>query len=60
MPTVVAAYDNDKSGNEIARAIKQLLPQTTTVRPKAKDWNQELVNGLTHAQEQRLQDLELG
>jgi hypothetical protein len=60
MPTVVAAYDNDKSGNETARAIKQLLPQTTRVRPKAKDWNQELVNGLTHAQQQQLQDLELG
>lgn len=42
IPTVVAAYDNDEKGNEMARLIKQLLPQTTRLKPKAKDWNEEL------------------
>lgn len=32
---VVAAYDNDIAGNETARLIKQLLPQTTRLKPKA-------------------------
>ncbi len=42
IPKVVAAYDNDIAGNETARLIKQLLPQTTRLKPKAKDWNEEL------------------
>ncbi|MDF5728912.1 MAG: MobV family relaxase [Rhizonema sp. PD38] len=42
IPKVVAAYDNDIAGNETARFIKQLLPQTTRLKPKAKDWNEEL------------------
>jgi Plasmid recombination enzyme/Protein of unknown function (DUF3991)/Toprim-like len=42
IPTVVAAYDNDEKGNETARLIKQLLPQTTRLKPKARDWNEQL------------------
>lgn len=42
VPTVIAAYDNDTAGNETARQIKRLLPQVSRVRPKAKDWNEEL------------------
>jgi hypothetical protein len=42
VPTVIAAYDNDTAGNETAKQIKHLLPQATRVRPKAKDWNEEL------------------
>lgn len=42
VPTVIAAYDNDTAGNETARQIKKLLPQVSRIRPKAKDWNEEL------------------
>lgn len=42
IPSVVVAYDNDTAGNETARLIKQLLPQTTRLKPKAKDWSEEL------------------
>jgi hypothetical protein len=40
--TVVAAYDNDAAGNEMARAIKQLLPGATKMHPQALDWNEQL------------------
>jgi hypothetical protein len=46
IPTVVAAYDNDEKGNETARLIKQLLPQTTRLKPKVKDWSEQLDNVL--------------
>ena len=40
--TVVVAYDRDDAGNEMARAIKQLLPGTIKMHPQALDWNQQL------------------
>ena len=40
--SVVAAYDNDAAGNTTAKAIKKLLPNCIRLRPKAKDWNEDL------------------
>lgn len=40
---VVAAYDNDGVGEEIAGAVKKLLPQTTRLKPLCADWNQQLI-----------------
>ncbi|BAZ18848.1 plasmid recombination enzyme (plasmid) [Calothrix sp. NIES-4071] len=40
---VIAAYDNDAVGEEIAGAIKKVLPQTTRLKPSCADWNQQLV-----------------
>ena len=34
-PKVIAAFGNDDAGNEMAQAIKQMLPQTIVVRPVA-------------------------
>lgn len=38
---VVVAYDGDALGNEKALLIKELLPQSTIVRPHGKDWNED-------------------
>jgi hypothetical protein len=38
---VVAAYDND--GEEIAGAVLKVLPQATILKPRARDWNQQLI-----------------
>ena len=43
IPEVIAAYDNDSAGNQIARDIQKLLPQTTIKQPIEKDWNQQLL-----------------
>lgn len=58
IPTLIAAYDNDSAGDEIARQIKQLLPQATRVRPKAKDWNEELKRQQQQEPEQQWQEQE--
>ncbi|MEO0935378.1 MAG: toprim domain-containing protein, partial [Cyanobacteria bacterium J06641_2] len=42
-PEVIAAYDKDSAGNQIARDIQKLLPQTTIKQPIEKDWNQQLL-----------------
>ncbi len=59
IPTVVAAYDNDTAGNETARLIKQLLPQATRLKPKAKDWNEELDKRLYFETQRRQPQQEL-
>jgi hypothetical protein len=46
VPTITAAYDNDNAGRSRARAIKELLPQTTIAQPQARDWNLELLERL--------------
>jgi len=56
---VVAAYDNDTAGNETARLIKQLLPQATRLKPKAKDWNEELDKRLYFETQRRQPQQEL-
>ena len=43
IPEVIAAYDKAKAGNQIARDIQELLPQTTIKQPSASDWNQQLL-----------------
>ncbi|MBW4512944.1 MAG: plasmid recombination protein [Scytonematopsis contorta HA4267-MV1] len=43
IPNLVAAYHNNASGQEIFLAIKKILPQVTQLKPKAEDWNQQLV-----------------
>jgi hypothetical protein len=46
VPAITAAYDNDNAGRSRARAIKELLPQTTIAQPQARDWNLELLERL--------------
>ncbi|GAB1545325.1 hypothetical protein NUACC21_80010 [Scytonema sp. NUACC21] len=55
IPSVVVAYDNNTAGNETARLIKQLLPQATRLKPKAKDWNEELDKHLYFERQKRQQ-----
>jgi hypothetical protein len=43
IPNLVAAYHNNASGQEIFLAIQKILPQITRLKPKAEDWNQQLV-----------------
>jgi Protein of unknown function (DUF3991)/Toprim-like len=40
---IVAAYENDAAGKEIFEAIQKILPQTSRLKPKARDWNQQLI-----------------
>ena len=41
---VVIAYDNDDAGTAMAERMKDKLPHATRKLPKAKDWNEDLVN----------------
>ena len=41
-PKVIAALGNDAAGSEMARTIKEMLPQTIILLPLALDWNEEL------------------
>jgi len=50
IPQVIAAYDKDSAGNQIARDIQKLLPQTTIVQPTASDWNQQLLELIRRGQ----------
>ncbi|MBW4513196.1 MAG: plasmid recombination protein [Scytonematopsis contorta HA4267-MV1] len=43
IPNLVAAYHNNASGQEIFLGIQKILPQITRLKPKAEDWNQQLV-----------------
>jgi hypothetical protein len=52
IPKVIAAYDNDASGFELARAIAEQLPEAQRVRPALKDWNEELLARLRQQQQQ--------
>jgi hypothetical protein len=58
IPTVIAAYDNDDAGDELAQAIQDLLPQTERMRPIAKDWNSELLARLRQQQKQKNRGIE--
>jgi hypothetical protein len=40
---ITVACDNDDVGRSTAKAIKELLPQTTVKQPKTSDWNTELL-----------------
>lgn len=46
IPSITVAIDNDSAGRDTGEAIKELLPQTTVVQPKAMDWNAELLDYL--------------
>lgn len=41
---VVIAFDGDLAGKEMAQRIKAQLPKALVKKPKAIDWNEELVN----------------
>ncbi|MBW4503332.1 MAG: plasmid recombination protein [Scytonema hyalinum WJT4-NPBG1] len=58
IPTVIAAYDSDAAGDELAQAIQDLLPQTERMRPIAKDWNSELLARLRQQQKQKNRGIE--
>ncbi|WP_155752107.1 toprim domain-containing protein [Scytonema sp. UIC 10036] len=53
IPKVIAATDNDVSGNELAQAIREQLPKAVWVRPVAKDWNEDLLARLRQQQNQK-------
>lgn len=42
--SIIAAFDNDESGQAMSRKMKEVLPQTTIAVPKdgSKDWNTRL------------------
>ena len=50
IPEVIAAYDKDEAGNQIAQDIQNLLPQTTIIQPIEKDWNQQLLRRIRSLQ----------
>ncbi|MUG93301.1 DUF3991 domain-containing protein [Scytonema sp. UIC 10036] len=52
IPKVIAALDSDASGNELAQAIREQLPEAQRVRPALKDWNEELLARLRQQQQQ--------
>jgi flagellar motor protein MotB len=58
IPTVIAAYDSDDAGDEMAQAIQEQLPQTERMRPIAKDWNSELLARLRQQQKQKNRGIE--
>jgi hypothetical protein len=58
IPTVIAAYDSDAAGDELAQAIQEQLPQTERMRPIAKDWNEELLARLRQQQKQKNRGIE--
>ncbi|KYC34792.1 hypothetical protein WA1_49590 [Scytonema hofmannii PCC 7110] len=41
---VVAAYHNDAAGKETYLVIRKVLPHTTRLKPKTKDWNEQLID----------------
>ena len=41
---ITIAYDNDETGAVMAERIKEKLPHAKRKLPKAKDWNEDLVN----------------
>ncbi|MBD2450535.1 plasmid recombination protein [Nostoc sp. FACHB-152] len=44
IPLVQVAFDTDNAGDADARAVLELLPQSKRLKPKAKDWNQQLLD----------------
>ncbi len=42
--SVIVAYDNDEPGNLMAQKVQSMLPNSVRRLPKAKDWNEELLN----------------
>lgn len=44
IPEVIAAYGNSNVGNQMARDIKELLPQAKLTQPTGFDWNQQLLS----------------
>jgi hypothetical protein len=41
---IQVAFDADNAGDAAARAVLELLPQSKRLKPKAKDWNQQLLD----------------
>ncbi|WP_017655440.1 MobV family relaxase [Fortiea contorta] len=44
IPLVQVAFDTDNAGDADARAVLELLPQSKRLKPKARDWNQQLLD----------------
>ncbi|WP_413176347.1 MobV family relaxase [Anabaena azotica] len=55
IPDVVCAYNNDAAGDATARAVRELLPQATRMRPKAQDWHEEWLTRLRWQEKERQQ-----
>lgn len=58
IPTIIAAYDNDPAGDEISKQIKEIIPHATRLRPKAKDWNEQLEKQTPTQQTKKQKQLE--
>ncbi|WP_234710937.1 toprim domain-containing protein [Nostoc punctiforme] len=46
IPTIIAAYDNDATADQIAKQIREILPHAKRLRPTTKDWNEQLIQQL--------------
>lgn len=57
---IVIAFDRDRAGREMAEKIKEQLPKAVVKTPKAKDWNQDLVNSLDWSGKNRSKEIERG
>jgi cell division protein FtsB len=53
IPELVCAYDHDAEGDTIAKAVSELLPQATRVKPQAQNWHEELLVLLQWQQRER-------
>ena len=57
---VAIAFDRDRAGREMAERIKGQLPKAVVKIPKAKDWNQDLVNSLDWFSKNRSNEIDRG
>ena len=54
---IVIALDGDLAGQQMAERIKAQLPKAVVKTPKAKDWNQDLINSLNWNRQNRNQEI---
>jgi hypothetical protein len=59
IPNVQVAFDPDEAGNAAAQAVKELLPQSKRLKPKAADWNQQLLDYSKQSKQQPRQQEDL-
>ncbi|MGM3305126.1 MobV family relaxase [Anabaena sp. WFMT] len=53
IPELVCALDHDAEGDAIAKAVGELLPACTRVKPQAQNWHEELLALLRWQQRER-------
>ena len=55
---VVVAYDNDEAGAAMAEALKEKLKDAKRKLPKAKDWNEDLINTFNWSSKKQIRKAE--